>query len=277
MKRPRLAFAAIVAAGALVTFALARLLSSEPSYGGKSAAQWLEVYRRASLAEQEDARDAFKGLGDRGVPCLLSVLTRPDRLSLARFYEKLWSKIPLSLRRILPRVSTEETGRNYARELLRAVRPSAKVLMPRLRPWLTTPEHPRYALAMDLLGTVGEGGSEAVPFLVQALGSTNRYHRIFAAQSLERFGGDARAAVPALIGALADPATRLRVIRALGNIGHAAKDALPALEAFSTRPTDARPWPRPPRCTRSDPKETACACSLRPWAIRARVWPPLAN
>src|SRR3989442_1792615 len=85
-------------------------------------------------------------------------------------------------------------------------RPSAKVLMPRLKPWLSNPEHPRYVFAIGLLRTVGDGGSEAVPFLVQALQSTNLYHRIFAAESLEYFGVEARAAVPALIGALADPA-----------------------------------------------------------------------
>ena len=56
MKHPRLAFAAIVAAGALTAFTVASLWNSGPSYGAKSAAQWLKVYRTASLAEREDAR-----------------------------------------------------------------------------------------------------------------------------------------------------------------------------------------------------------------------------
>src|SRR5881397_2213887 len=127
MKSPRLAFAGIVAVGALAVFAFAKLWSSGPSYGGKSAAQWLTVYRTASLAEQEDARDAFKALGDQAVPYLFSVLTRPDRLSLPRLYEKLRSKLAPPLTRLLPTVSTEETERRAAHELLRAIRPSTKV------------------------------------------------------------------------------------------------------------------------------------------------------
>jgi HEAT repeat protein len=87
---------------------------------------------------------------------------------------------------------------------------------------------------VNLLGTVGDGGAEAVPYLVQALRSTDRYHRIFAAQSLEHFGVEARAAVPTLIGALDDPATHIRAVRALGNIGPEAKEAVPRLEALLT-------------------------------------------
>jgi HEAT repeat protein len=104
--------------------------------------------------------------------------------------------------------------------------------MPRLKSWLSSPEQPRYVQAIQLLGTVGEGGAEVVPYLVQALRSTNKYRRIFASQSLELFGVEARAAVPALIEALDDPATHIRAIRALGNIGPEAKQAVPSLEAL---------------------------------------------
>jgi len=51
-------------------------------------------------------------------------------------------------------------------------------------------------------------------------------------QSLEHFGVEARTAVPALIEALDDPATHIRAIRALGNIGPEAKQAVPSLEAL---------------------------------------------
>ncbi|MEO8429745.1 MAG: HEAT repeat domain-containing protein, partial [Verrucomicrobiota bacterium] len=232
MKHPRLAVAAIVLAGVLVAFALVRRSSSGPSYEGQSAAQWVKVFRRSSLAEQEDARDVFRMLGDRAVPYLLSVLTRPHRMTLARSYAKLRSTLAQPLQRVLPSVSTEDTETPAAYDLLTTIRPSAAVLMRRLKPWLSSPEHPRYLQAIHLLGTVGEGGAEAVPYLVQALRSTNKYHRIFALQSLELFGVKARIAVPALIEALDDPATHIRAIRALGNIGLEAKQAVPNLEAL---------------------------------------------
>jgi hypothetical protein len=232
MKHPRLAVAAIVVAGVFVAFALVRPSSSGPSYEGESAAHWLKVYRTFSIVEQEDARDAFKALGDRAVPYLLSVLFRPHRMTLARSYAKLRSTLPLPLQRVLPSVSTEDTETPAAYNLLRTIRPSATALMPRLKPWLSSPGQPRYLQAIELLGTVGEGGAEVVPYLVQALRSTNKYHRIFALQSLELLGVEARSAVPALIGALDDSATHIRAIRALGNIGPEAKQAVPSLEAL---------------------------------------------
>src|SRR5439155_4009060 len=141
--------------------------------------------------------------------------SRPHRLSLARSYAKIWSKLPQPLRKVLPAVSTEDTQYRAAEALLRAARPSAKALMPRLHPWLARPEQPRYLLALRLLGYIGEGRSEAVPFLVQALQSTNRFHRIFAVESLTNLGSAAEPAVPALIGALDDSSTQRRAIRAL--------------------------------------------------------------
>src|SRR5207244_3444010 len=82
MKQRRLAFAVLAVVGVIVAFGLVRHSSNGPAYEGKSAAQWFRTYRTASLAEQEDARDSFKMLGDRAVPYLLSVLSRSRRVSL---------------------------------------------------------------------------------------------------------------------------------------------------------------------------------------------------
>src|SRR5206468_7679728 len=127
-----------------------------PRHEGKSVAQWFRIYCSWSIAEQEDALDTFKALGDQAVPYLISMLSRPHRLSLARSYAKIWSTLPQPLRKVLPAVSTEDTQYRAAEALLRAARPSAKALMPRLHPWLATPEQPRYLLALRLLGYVGE-------------------------------------------------------------------------------------------------------------------------
>src|SRR6185503_3593076 len=109
MKHPRLAVAAMVMAGVFVAFVLVRPSSSGPSYEGESAAHWLKVYRTFSIAEQEDARDAFKALGDRAVPYLLSVLSRPHRMRWGWSYANLRSALTPPLQRGLPSVSTEDT------------------------------------------------------------------------------------------------------------------------------------------------------------------------
>src|SRR5262245_47879505 len=200
-KLGKLAFAAIALAATATVFWFVGGDSSGPSFEGKSTALWLQLYRSSSLTEQEDARDAFKALGDEAVPYLLGVVVHSDRSFLARSYEKLWSRLPSWLRKILPPVSRENAEGRAALELLQLVRPSAKVLMPRLTPWLLNPQHKRYLWALNLLGWAGSGGAEGVPFLVRALQSTNQYHRRFAVQSLQYLGAEARAAVPALIAA----------------------------------------------------------------------------
>lgn len=240
MKHRRMAVAAMVGVGVIAAFALFRGWSTRVAYDGKSVDEWLELNCRGSLAEREEAREAFEALGDQAVPFLLSVLTRPNYSALAKFhYNKLRSDLPRSFQRVLPRVSTVDTTRGEARGLMSASHPSAKALMPRLKPWLSSPENPRYVLALRLLGTVGDGASEGVPFLIQVLRSTNRFHRSFAVRSLESLGPAARAAVPTLITALDDPTMQPHVIRALGNIGSDAKEAVPHLERLSGAATPA--------------------------------------
>lgn len=238
MKHRRLAVAAIVGVGAIAVFAIFRNWSARIAYDGKSVDDWFELNCRGSLAEREEAREAFQAMGDQAVPFLLSELTRPNYSALGKsHYDKLRSEFPRSLQQVLPRVSTEDTTRGEAHGLVSAIHPSAKALMPRLKPWLSNPKHPRYALALSVLGSVGDGASEGVPFLIQALQSTNRVLRTFAVQSLRNLGPAARSAVPALVAALDDPATRPRAIRALGNIGPDAQEAVPYLERLSEATT----------------------------------------
>ena len=218
-----------VIAGLVLVGALFSAWFSGPAYRGKSAAQWFALHRSASTAEQEDAKDAFQAMGEQGVPYLVSVLTRSDRGSLASRYGKLWSRLPQPFRTLLPD-PPEETDQRIASGLLWTIRPSARVLLPRLEPWLSDPNHRHYTLALSLLGTIGEGGSNGVPFLVEALRSENARHRVFAVQSLRVLGAEARDAVPALIEALEDQSTRERAIVALGNIGPDAEAAVPYLE-----------------------------------------------
>ncbi len=233
MKYRRLTLAAIVATVGVAALALVWSRPTGPTYEGKSVAQWFKLYRSTScITDQEDARDAFQALGDQAAPYLLSVIARSERLSPARAYAQLWSRLPRQLQRLLPAASTEMSPTHFAYELLRAMRPSATVVLPRIKPWLSSPEHPQYWSAIGVLGTLGPGGSEGVPFLIQALQSTNRNDRGYAMQNLQQLGAEARPALPVLLTALDDPATRTRAIRALGNIGPDAKVALPQLDRF---------------------------------------------
>src|SRR5262245_30766187 len=114
MKRRRLVLVAVAIVTLAALFALIGNRSQGPIYEGRFASDWFEQFRTASLAEREDALDAFKAMGDEAVPFLLSMLTKPHRLS--RAYGRVWSKLPQVLRRFLPAVSTEDTESRSAYE-----------------------------------------------------------------------------------------------------------------------------------------------------------------
>lgn len=102
--------------------------------------------------------------------------------------------------------------------------------------------HVRIAAATTL-GTLGGEAHPAIPQLVRSLADVNMIFSRLAAQALSRIG---RRAVRALIAALLNPDSNVRreAAWALGQIGPAAAEALPALEAAlaSTNPT---PVPTP--------------------------------
>ncbi len=82
--------------------------------------------------------------------------------------------------------------------------------------------------AATALGKLGPRAKKAVPYLVKALKDKEIGVRDRVGQALEKIGEDA---VPELIKAARDPdeVTRRRVLVILGNIGPAAKDALPVV------------------------------------------------
>jgi len=84
--------------------------------------------------------------------------------------------------------------------------------------------------------------AESVPSLAKALGSPDAYVRAFAAWSLGNLGPAAREAVPALVEALGPDNTANVVAAALARIGPAASEAVPALVADLRGPDSGRRW-----------------------------------
>ena len=85
--------------GAVLGLRFVTTQAVEPVYGGKPVSQWLEGgYEQASLALQE--------IGPPAAPYVLAKLSREDpRHGSSRKYQRLWCKIPLAFRNILPKLS----------------------------------------------------------------------------------------------------------------------------------------------------------------------------
>ena len=119
----------------------------------------------------------------------------------------------------------------------------------------------RHAAAQALARLELEG--DAVPRLVGALGNADRYVRAFAAWSLGNLGEAAREAVPALVRALDADDTATAVSAALARIGPAAAEAVPALAADLGGPDAGRRWRAARTLGRIGPPAHAAVPALR--------------
>jgi HEAT repeat protein len=86
------------------------------------------------------------------------------------------------------------------------------------------------AAAVEHLYTMGAGAKAAVPFLAKALADPSFMVQLWAVKALGSIGPDSAPAVCALIGALRDPTLRTYAASTLGKIGPGARPALEALE-----------------------------------------------
>lgn len=208
----------------------------EPTYKGRTVSDWFNQYCRSSYTGgnwdedvREEAAEAFRQMGTNSVCFLVEqcLSTRRDSAFRTNFYRIANGILPWRM----TFVSVEEK-RNEAGEAIRRIKPSAKSLLPLLTKRLNETNNFFHLEAIFLLRSVGDDAEEAVPYLVKALGQTNHWERVLAAQSLEYLDSHAGSALSALIEALKDPSCPSQAIRAIGNLGSEAKDAIPELRRW---------------------------------------------
>lgn len=232
MKKCRLfimAFGLAVLAGGIV-----RWVSREPEFEGQPLSLWFKrFYSSGQLSGQldndrrEEAGFALQSIGSNAVPYLISeaLNTRQDspvkRIAhdLANLFRR--SKTPFI---------SAGTIHGEAAYALREIKPPANTILPLLTNVLRAANTNLWYPALFLLGTIGEGSEEGLPYLVEALRGKDERARNLAAQSLQWLGPHANAALPELIHALDDPSCPIYyVVPTLGQFGSEAKAALPIL------------------------------------------------
>ena len=118
-----------MAAGAValaIMLALIAARSSTPSYAGRSAESWLcDVFDapRGPTTQSDDIA-AFREMGAKGISFLVDSLGRQDH-ALRRLYRRILAKLPLALRRRMPRPVDADTLANAASLMLLNVRDNA--------------------------------------------------------------------------------------------------------------------------------------------------------
>ena len=218
-----------------------RHFHSQPSYQGRTVRQWVDQYvRQAHPGDDEEALEALNTMKEAAVPYLVILIQRePGVVSLTWRRAIQW--LPQAWQSRL--ASNSDLDRAAMRfYLLTQLRPPAQLLLPFVKPFLKPPhgsrDYRQYYRAIDMLGTVGTGSEQTVPFLCQAGASSNADIRALAVHLLGQLGRQAQDAEPLLVQALKDPQTRLRAIQALGHIGPAAQATQPALEPYLTSRDD---------------------------------------
>lgn len=237
---------AVVLAGLAARSAYLR--SQQPKYEGRTAKEWVEFYSRQATSTQpyhlpdKEGEVIFRSLGPEAQSYLVQEYMFGDRPTRNRTnLYTLSDKLPAALRlRFLrdPRIRFAVIG-----EAVRVTRPDWPVFAPLVEAVMQEGDTNRILAALSILGRVGHGATNAVPYLVAGLTNTHWLPQAMAQQSLEHLGTNAAPALSQLLPALTNGTWNPRHLRIIGNLGPQAREALPALESLfrqSTNPQHTR-------------------------------------
>jgi hypothetical protein len=205
---------AVVLLAALLFVVLSATQESVPSHAGRSAEAWLrDVFgpRRLAAANpgavQREALDAFRHMDTNGINFLVEALERDDtfwnRLAL-----KLHPKLPAAIRQQLPEPIRADTLKSAASLVLLNVRnPQPEMTFPnlvellgssnprtRLFAWGVVSHYPLRYRTLDI--------EPYAPQFRRALGDTNYWIRVYAANTLQYANLAGPEMIPALSPAL---------------------------------------------------------------------------
>lgn len=210
------------------------IVHRESHYLGQPASHWIKRARAGDASQSTTT--ALEGLGAEAIVPLLKTMIEKDS-ALQKFYLRSYGSLPAWTSRFLPQPQPGQQVRDNCYMVLSRV--SAKGVT-------------SYALVTELIKLVNSDDRRSSGIFVDA--NTHQalphgiYVRALAADMLSEMGPNAAAAVPMLVQRLRTPRSPQdylfdRIPRALGYIGPAAHDAIPALkELLSGQNLDTALW-----------------------------------
>lgn len=190
--------------------------------------------RSGTKEEKIAAANALAELGEQAAPAV------PQLIETMKQGQSMFDPVEMAASKALTRI-----GRPAALALVQEVksgpsRMSISATLGDLAP-LVVPELEELSRSTDerlrekAVEVLGEGGKDAALVLGEALSDVEESVKRAAASSLMKMGPDAAGALPHLVAAVErrDADIIGQVVAALGTIGPAAKDALPALRSLS--------------------------------------------
>ncbi len=214
----------------------------EPSSGARPLSELIDDLKSQDLQVRKKAADAIGALGPQAksaVPALLDAIAKKDPYGSPEV--ALWK---VDRARYIEILKDKSDPHRWSLILsCGAVGAEAKELAPTLIAIAKDPkDSPNREHAMLSLGRIGADPDVVVPVLIESL-QVGQYARSMSSQALGQIGPAAKAALPALHRLLTDEDSRVRVeaAGAIWKIEKEAKDVLPVLESALTETTPSTP------------------------------------
>lgn len=197
-KKTVIAIVAALSAAIVVPLLLSRRSrTTMPVYQGKTAEQWLgEVF----TANQAAAMQAFRSMGTNALPILVRAFEKQDS-AWDHFYQRNYPKLPASVRKHLSRPLADRE-RWSAAELVSMNLPHGHDEIRDLLRVMADRNNPARFSVTSAAGWLKPEDADCVPMLVDCLKDTNAMIRWHAAGGLGQIGPAAKSAIPALTATL---------------------------------------------------------------------------
>jgi HEAT repeats/PBS lyase HEAT-like repeat len=215
----------------------------EPRFQGKPLRFWL-VENAIGTSDWREITNAFYQIGPKAVPYVGARL-RKDNSWTARHYRDTWPRMPMLLKRVLPK-PREPLPEVVAVNAFTDIGPAAIPLLSHLCKDPCPSVRSSATWALGALQRRGYGDEISISSLVSSLTDQDAHVRRQTADTLGGFGPKAAAAVLGLVERLKDDdkgtepgsvvLVRAAAARSLERIGPSAKAAVPALSSLAQDP-----------------------------------------
>jgi hypothetical protein len=211
-----------------------------PHFEGRSLRSWFEQECRMSAlsrgmadgVRELNSKLAIYAMGTNAVPFLVeqAMSGRQDG-AIRKAIQRVLLELPAP--DLSQRIVSFAQIQSQAVGLVRRLKPSADMILPRVWPYLHGSNDGQRIQGLSLLGSVDAGAEKVLPVLVQTLGQTkDPWIRATAEGAILSLGSRAEGALDGLLATVDPAATGQDFLRWLAVLGPVASNAVPLLEGI---------------------------------------------
>lgn len=218
----------------------------EPEHQGKTAKEWTKDLKVTQLGETNAALNALLEIGPQSIPTLRRMLTEGDG-PLDRGLTKFRDKLPENLRKLIEAPTPQNTRHAYAAWALGQIGPAARDAVPDLVHALDSPDAGVRLYAVNSLKSIDVRTPEVIAALIKRAEDQDQNVGNAAVFNLRWMAPQSAPAIPVFQRLLADTSRAPLAASALGALGPASSNAIPALIRLMNQGTNLTSGDQSPR------------------------------